>query len=230
MPVMRRTAVHCAAATLFVTLVASTAAAAASVRVTAPVAGAVMTGKVVLRADAPVSALRVDFSVRWADADNAQRWHRVGRDADPRDGFAITWNSAPVAQRRDVRVRVAAYDVRGRSVGRSTTVRVRGGLEQVAGVFIGPNTAKPGMPFRVRGACVGCSVNLRREPSTASPPVGTARDGDILDVTCQVRGQLVITLAGIADIWDRLTDGRYVSDLYLETPGHGQHSPIIPWC
>jgi hypothetical protein len=240
MPSMRRIGVHCLSAALATSL-ATAAGASAAVRVTAPAAGTQLTGRVVLRAAAPRAA-SVTFSVRWADADNVQRWHQVGRDNDPRGGFAISWSASPVRNRSDVRVRVLALGARGDSLGTSRTVRVRGGRGQVLGVVQGPpgtnpggatpSAADPGTPYHVRGTCgiTACRVNLRRAPTTASAIAGSAAEGDTLGVVCQLRGQLVVTLGGISDLWDRLADGTYVSDLYMDTPGHGRPTASLAWC
>jgi uncharacterized protein YraI len=57
-------------------------------------------------------------------------------------------------------------------------------------------------------------LNARSGPSTAYPVVRSHQPRSTLQVLCQVSGQLVNTTR----IWDRLTDGTYVSDYWVSTP------------
>jgi hypothetical protein len=52
-----------------------------------------------------------------------------------------------------------------------------------------------------------------------------------VNVVCQTTGELVSASDGQTDVWDRLTDGGYVTDMYVDTPNsrHG-FSPPIPQC
>jgi len=45
-------------------------------------------------------------------------------------------------------------------------------------------------------------------------------------VTCQRSGSRV----GTTSVWDRLDDGKYVSDFYLATPSKTTYSPPLPRC
>ena len=84
--------------------------------------------------------------------------------------------------------------------------------------------------YRVHGTCGDGLCGLRERtgpaydtfPSTAIYPDGTA-----LDVSCQTTGEA----AGGNEVWDKLTDGFYVSDFYLDTPGgDGNFTAAIPRC
>lgn len=66
----------------------------------------------------------------------------------------------------------------------------------------------------------------RLQPNTSQPPAGTLANGDALDIVCQATGQAID-----GDyVWDRLTDGFYVSDLYTTTTGRNWVSPSIAKC
>lgn len=63
----------------------------------------------------------------------------------------------------------------------------------------------------------------REGPGAAYPAVGTRESGASVTVLCQTAGSLV----GATNVWDRLADGTYVSDLYVDTPNkRGYSSPI----
>lgn len=65
----------------------------------------------------------------------------------------------------------------------------------------------------------GSSVNVRGGPSTSYPVVRKVPDDGELDVTCQVNGQMISGSVGQTAVWDRLTDGYYISDAYVSWPG-----------
>ncbi len=53
----------------------------------------------------------------------------------------------------------------------------------------------------------------------------------MVDVECQIAGELTVGPSGqTSGIWDRLTTGGFVSDLYLTTPAIGQFSAVLPRC
>lgn len=57
-------------------------------------------------------------------------------------------------------------------------------------------------------------------------------DGTTIEIRCQTTGERVTGADGTSsDVWDRLADGRYVSDYFVDTPGmSGALSPPIPLC
>jgi surface antigen len=78
-----------------------------------------------------------------------------------------------------------------------------------------------------QGSCTG--VNERAAPHTSSAIVGHLAYRAEVDIVCQTTGDTVNgTIGGSSAIWDRLTDGHYVSDLYVDTPMVGQFSSPIP--
>jgi hypothetical protein len=88
--------------------------------------------------------------------------------------------------------------------------------------------------YHVHGSCTGnvCGIHERTGPGFAYPIVGSKGEGSEVDIVCQTSGDLVTgTIGGSSAIWDRLTDGYYVADLFIDTPGVGVFSdPPIPHC
>jgi hypothetical protein len=58
------------------------------------------------------------------------------------------------------------------------------------------------------------------------------QEGAEVDIICQTRGELVTPEHGTAsNVWDKLINGHYVTDVYIDTPGiGGAFSPPIPRC
>jgi hypothetical protein len=86
----------------------------------------------------------------------------------------------------------------------------------------------------VYGTCADgpCGLNERNGPCYSScARIGGFYDGNAVNVVCQTTGELVSASDGQTDVWDRLTDGGYVTDMYVDTPNsrHG-FSPPIPQC
>jgi len=72
----------------------------------------------------------------------------------------------------------------------------------------------------------GSLLNMRSGPSTANAITGQLSHGSGAAVVCQTPG----TLVGTSRVWDKLTNGSYVSDAYLPTPGHPGYTSVIPRC
>jgi surface antigen len=77
-----------------------------------------------------------------------------------------------------------------------------------------------------------CGLRVHTAPSLSSPVVAIKNDGDEVYVTCQTEGDRVYGLNGSSStVWDRLADGTYVGDYYVDTPSTtGGFSPPIPQC
>jgi surface antigen len=85
----------------------------------------------------------------------------------------------------------------------------------------------------VTGTCRdgACGLTIRSGPGyTGYAALGALPEGAEADVVCQAIGQTVSNGYAASSIWDRLTDGRWVSDFYLDTPSIGTWSPPIPQC
>jgi hypothetical protein len=89
-------------------------------------------------------------------------------------------------------------------------------------------------PFRVGGTCADLTCGLRQHiaPTTESTHVNQLPEGSIVHVRCQTLGGPVHLKHGSASssVWDLLSDGYYVSDLFLNTTGYGTFDPLIQRC
>lgn len=76
-----------------------------------------------------------------------------------------------------------------------------------------------------------CAVAERSEPRNKGPLVGSAHDGEQLQVVCQTRGDVITGANGdTSDVWDELSNGGFIPDFYVNTPGIDEPSPGIPPC
>jgi uncharacterized protein YraI len=66
----------------------------------------------------------------------------------------------------------------------------------------------------------------RSGPSTSYPAVATYRTGTAVTVVCQTFGQKIGTTA----VWDKLTNGAYVTDYYVSTPSNTGYSAPLARC
>jgi LasA protease len=84
----------------------------------------------------------------------------------------------------------------------------------------------------VQGTCQdgACGMKVRTAPSLSAPSVGVVLDGQAIDVACQGGGDAVSNGRATSSIWDRLADGTWVSDFYVDTANVGRPSPPIPAC
>jgi hypothetical protein len=85
----------------------------------------------------------------------------------------------------------------------------------------------------VVGTCAesACGLKKRAGPGFSSyAQVGIVYDGRQIDVVCQTTGEAVAGRRATSAIWDKLTDGSYVSDYYTDTPVVAGFSPPIPHC
>jgi hypothetical protein len=69
-------------------------------------------------------------------------------------------------------------------------------------------------------------LNARTGPSTSHTVAKTHGPGSTLQIVCQAPGSAV---AGTR-VWDRLTDGTYVTDSYVSTPSKTGYSAPVPRC
>jgi len=98
----------------------------------------------------------------------------------------------------------------------------------------------PGPPvafyvFQVYHTCASghCGLAERTGPGfSAYPAIDWLADGTNVDIVCQTVGEPVTGIDGsTSNVWDHLTNGDYVSDYYVNTPGTlGAFSPPIPRC
>ncbi|MBD0841271.1 glycoside hydrolase domain-containing protein [Streptomyces sp. TRM68416] len=69
-------------------------------------------------------------------------------------------------------------------------------------------------------------LNARTGPSTSYPVAATYAPGASLKVVCQTPGSKV----GTTSVWDKLSNGSYVSDYYVSTPSGTGYSSPLPRC
>ncbi|NUK20549.1 DUF1906 domain-containing protein [Streptomyces lunaelactis] len=69
-------------------------------------------------------------------------------------------------------------------------------------------------------------LTVRTGPGTSYAAVGTLPNGALAWVYCQRSGSTVAT----TKIWDRMDNGRYVSDYYVATPSNTTYSKPAPRC
>jgi uncharacterized protein YraI len=70
------------------------------------------------------------------------------------------------------------------------------------------------------------SLNARSGPGSSYPVVRTYTSGSSLSVVCQTSGQKVRTTS----VWNRLTNGAWVSDYYVSTPSSTGFTTALPRC
>jgi surface antigen len=88
--------------------------------------------------------------------------------------------------------------------------------------YPGPKPAPVGHPFRTTDV-----VRQRSGPGTGYRTLGTLPAGQRIMIVCQVRSGSVVR--GTA-IWDRLSDGTYITDYYTTTPAFNRISPGLSAC
>jgi hypothetical protein len=102
-----------------------------------------------------------------------------------------------------------------------------------------PSPASPAAPngtypHHVYHTCANgaCGLKTHTTPSLSAPTVSIKNDGDEVDIVCQTTGDTVYGKDGSSSaVWDKLSDGSYASDYYIDTSGTGgAFSPPIPRC
>ena len=90
------------------------------------------------------------------------------------------------------------------------------------------------MPYSVHGTCITgtCAVAVWSGPGTSSfKALSAVHEGQEVRVICQASGQRMLGPSGLESaIWDRLSSGGFVSDLYLNTPAVGRFSSTLSQC
>jgi uncharacterized protein YraI len=70
------------------------------------------------------------------------------------------------------------------------------------------------------------SVYSRTGPSLAYPAVKAYPPKSIVNVVCQVTG----TKVGTTSVWNKLSDGSYITDYYVSTPSNTGYTSWLPRC
>lgn len=89
--------------------------------------------------------------------------------------------------------------------------------------------------FQVVGTCADgqCGLNIRNFPCWSHcTRIGGLYDGNVVDVICQTKGELVTPgLTAATRVWDEIAPaGSYVTDAYINTPGRGSGTFSLPRC
>lgn len=95
-------------------------------------------------------------------------------------------------------------------------------------VNYGSGTGDPGNPTGTVNAGSYDYINVRSGPGLNYSVVGQAYDGDVIEIVCTARGDSVTgPWNNTTDIWDRMPDGSYITDAFVDT---GSNEPVAPPC
>lgn len=204
------------------------------VELLAPQANAIAQGTMNLAAKSNAPAVRFEafYYTNPADA-HTGRLVTVGEDKSPNNGFSASWDTTPIPNQggpggTSVIVSAIALDGNGNPIGKPSEVRLNvANSRNVAGQTF--------YPYYVVNTCFEgqCGLHERTGPGyTEYPEAGTKQDGEEIDVVCQAYGEKVTspTTGDSTRIWDKLTDGNWVTDYYVDTPNRGIPSPPLPPC
>jgi surface antigen len=202
---------------------------APEVHIGAPTGEAILTGMTELTATS--NQPEVKFEARYSTTDGfaaTASLHLIGTDSSPGDGFSVPWNTATIPNQglgtqSTIEIVVTALDGSGNPTGAQDTRRVA----------VANPGADGGFAYRAFNTCseADCHLHLRSGPGfSLYPQVGKVPDGGEVDIACQAHGQPVIGPLGPTEIWDELTDGKWASDYYVDTPVLAAFSPPIPQC
>jgi hypothetical protein len=125
-----------------------------------------------------------------------------------------------------VGVEYVAGGVLGVSYGLGTSVEVP---QPASPASQGSTPPAPARVYHVRGQRLG--VWERSGPGTGYPAVGALADGSAVTIECQTTSSSGVGSGGrISYIWDRLADGHYVTDWFIDTAAVGAYSAGLPAC
>jgi surface antigen/uncharacterized protein YraI len=94
-----------------------------------------------------------------------------------------------------------------------------------APVYVAPSGSAP-QEYHVQRVGAG-GLWERSGPGTAFDQVGWLPEGATIMISCQVKSESTVNGS---PVWDLLTDGKFVTDFYTDTPVVGDYSPGIARC
>ena len=203
------------------------------VQLLAPQADASVHGAINLSAKSNFPAVRFEvFSYSNPAEQLSGNWVVIADDKDPSDGFSASWDTTTIPNQggpggSSVVVTAVALDGNSNPTEARSSARVNVANSRNEG-------GQTFYPYYVVGTCEDgqCGLHLRSGPGYSSYPiVGTKYDGEEIDIVCQSYGEaFTAPSGGSSSIWDQLTNGDWVIDYYVDTPGRGVPSPPLPPC
>jgi hypothetical protein len=73
----------------------------------------------------------------------------------------------------------------------------------------------------------GAYLTVRSGPGTGHRPLGAVADGATVTILCQARGTVIEGTYGASRLWDKIGEGRFVSDAYVFS---GSDKRVAPDC
>lgn len=187
---------------------------------------------VAAKSNAPAIRFEVFFFANPADR-RTERMTVIAEDKDASDGFSAAWDTTAIPNQggpggSSVVVSAIALDGNGNPTESQAHVRVNVANSRSEG-------GQTYYPYYVVGTCEEgqCGLHERSGPGYSEYAiVGTKADGEEVDVVCQAYGE-EFTSPGTGNstkVWDKLTDGNWVIDYYVDTPNRGFPSAPLPPC
>lgn len=197
---------------------------AAPFRLTSPQAKAPLGDAIRITVASP-GAGRVVFRARWVSK-GKRRTRTIGSVAQARDArtSSFVWDASSVSGRSDVEIVARILDDEGDYLGTTPWRRMSPARQTV-------RAASEAVSMQVSGTCdtASCTLNVRADPDASSRRIAVVDEHDIVTVACRIKGaQVRSSTHGSSRIWNRLSAGGWVSDLYL-TPVDEQ-APAPGWC
>jgi hypothetical protein len=210
-----------------------------------PAAGDTLTGKVILSAhleNASGVAFDAIYATNPADSSTIGL-HRLGLGTSTGNGvWSLQYDTKAIPDQNNaswgtVNVIAVALETSGAQTSARDVHRVGVSNPVAPPASTPPPPTPPPAPtsyaHHVVGTCAegSCGLKKRAGPGYSSyAQVGIVYDGQQIDIVCQTVGQAVAGRNATSTIWDKLTDGSYVSDYYTDTPVVGGFSAPIPRC
>lgn len=83
--------------------------------------------------------------------------------------------------------------------------------------------------FEVAWSHIGIYPRSTPEMLESNRVGGALPDGSWVEVACETRGATVTSDAGTSNVWEKLTDGTYIPNVFVKT-GHDGFTPGLPRC
>lgn len=203
------------------------------VNLTSPADGTRVGGTATVAAESNAPAVRFGAYSYTNPADpNSGQWQTLGEDTTPADGFSAGWDTTQTPNQggtgaATVAVRAVVVNREGKPTGARSELKVAIANSRTSG-------GQTYFPYYVNGTCQEGECGLPVWSGAGFLgflPLGKKQDGEEVDIVCQAYGQTLISqFGGTSRVWDKLTDGGWVSDYFVDTPERGAFSPPIPTC